>query len=148
MTANRRDRDNTKTADRQVSSISSSSTTSTTTLHTDPGVSWLSPYEMETIREVYEDVLGPINTYKAQAIGKAIACGLTMDAVIDAIEQTAMAARPSHAYLAAILRRYASYGLTTKQAAERDRETFAARREAANRERAVWYRSPDEDMPW
>ena len=148
MTADRTVRDNTKTAERQGSSISNSGSSSTTTMHTDPGVSWLSPYEMETIREVYEDVLGPINTYKAQAIGKAIACGLTLDAIIDAIEQTAMAARPTHAYLAAILRRYATYGLTTRAAAERDREDFAARREAANRERATWYRSTDDDMPW
>jgi hypothetical protein len=144
MTADRTVRDNTKTAERQRNKISSS----TTTIDTEPGVLLLHPVDMEAIRTGYVDILGPINAIKARAIEAAINSGLDASAILDALEQTALAARPSHAYLCAILRRYITQGIRTAADAEADREAYAARREAANRERAAWYADPSDDMPW
>ena len=130
-----------------IGSSSSSSTTTTTTVAHAPG-RVLDPQDYEAIRTGYVDIIGPLNAIKAQDIEAAIQCGLDAGAVLDAIEQTGLARRPSHAYLRAILRRYAQFGIYTRDLAELDREKFAARREAANAERASWYADPQDAMPW
>ena len=87
--------------------------------------------------------------FKAEAIEKAIDAGLEADAIMEAIKETAMARRPSHYYLAAILTRYMNDGLTTK--AKIDAERFARRRERfiSNRQRwSDWYESPEDAVPW
>lgn len=108
----------------------------------------MNPIDLEAIRTGYVDVLGQLNAYKAQDIERAIAFGLDASAILDALEQTALAPRPSHAYFRAILGRYISQDIKTAQDAERDRDKFRARREAANRERAAWYADPADNMPW
>ena len=119
-----------------------------TTIDTEPGV-FLSPMDMEAIRQTYNDILGTLNFIKARDIEWAIRSGLKAGAILDAIEQTAMAHRPSHPYLVAILERYISYGIHTREDAERDRIAHKARRDAANRERwNAWYKNPEDDMPW
>ena len=130
------------------SSTTTTTTSTTTTYNTEPGVFRVNPIDLEAIRSGYVDILGPINSIKARAIEAAIAHGLDASAILDALEQTALAARPSHAYLCAILRRYITQGIRTAADAEADRAEYAARREAANRERAAWYADPADAMPW
>ena len=71
--------------------------------HTEPGV-LCAPHDLEAIRQGYEQVLGLLNVFKARDIEAALRSGLDAGAILDAIEETAMAPRPSHYYLRAILR--------------------------------------------
>jgi hypothetical protein len=98
--------------------------------------------DLEQIRQMYVDVLGPLNAIKARDIEQAIGAGLTASAILDAIEQTALAPRPAHAYLRAVLRRYVAEHVTTAEEAERTREAYRAQRAAAGRERSTWYDAP------
>lgn len=98
---------------------------------------------------MYVDVLGPLNRIKARDIEAAIANGVQTSAIIDALDETALAARPSHQYLRAILRRYVSFGIYTAEDAEKDREQFRAQREASNREKwGAWYKNPEDEFPF
>lgn len=120
---------------------------STTTIHTDPGVFYLSPQDMETIRQYYSSILGPLNMVKAAAIERAIGAGLTASAILDALEQTALAPRPSHAYLTAILQRYMAEGITTAEEAEQQRFQRRHEREMARVEREHnWYMTPADEL--
>lgn len=101
-----------------------------------------SPMDLEQIRQLYVDVLGPLNAIKARDIEQAMGAGVTASAILDALEQTALAPRPTHAYLRAVLRRYAAEGVTTAEDAERSREAYRAQRAAAGRERTTWYDAP------
>ena len=101
-----------------------------------------SPMDLEQIRQMYVDVLGPLNAIKARDIEQAMNGGLTASAILDAIEQTALAPRPAHAYLRAVLRRYVAEHVTTAEDAERTREAYRAQRAAAGRERSAWYDAP------
>jgi DNA replication protein DnaD len=98
--------------------------------------------DLEQIRQMYVDVLGPLNAIKAQGIERAMKQEIEPSAILDALEQTALAPRPSHAYLMAILRRYAAAGIHTADEAEADRQRFAIERAAASRERSTWYDAP------
>ena len=140
--------DNT-TTDRDSKRSSSSSTAiySSSTVHGAGHV--LTPWDMEAIREGYVDILGSLNAIKARDIEAAISCGLDAGAILDALEQTALATRPSHAYFRTIIRRYMAEGIHTANEAEEAREIFRAKREAANRERwNAWYKDPADDFPF
>lgn len=100
------------------------------------------PMELEQIRQMYVDAIGPLNAIKARDIERAMTDGLTVTAILDAIEQTAYAPRPSHAYLRAVLRRYIAEGVHTAEDAERTREAYRAQRAATGRERSTWYDAP------
>lgn len=120
---------------------------STTTIHTDPGVFCLPPQDLEAIRTYYNSILGPLNMAKAAVIERAIQAGVTASAILDALEQTALAPRPSHAYLTAILRRYMAEGITTAEEAEAQRFQRRHEREMARVEREhTWYMSPADEL--
>ena len=136
---------NYKTGKERERQTDTTTTNYSTTINTEPGV--LSPIQLEAIRTAYVDVIGPLNMYRAQIIEQAMATGLDAGAILDAIEQTAMAPRPSHAYLAAILRRYIAAGITTAAAAMADRQRHAVRRAAAGREASPWYARPSAHNP-
>ena len=150
MTAQRRERDFTETASSERASSSpsstpSTSTTSTTMAHGAGRI--LDPQDLEAIRTGYADVLGALNAVKARDIERAISCGLDASAILDAIEQTALAPRPSHAYLRAILERYAREEITSAERAERDREVHRLRQQSWRDEQTVaWYNPPMD--PW
>ena len=147
MTQSRTDTNFTETdREREAGSRTRSSST-TTTAHATGHI--LSPLDYEAIRTMYVDVLGPLNRIKARDIEVAIANGLQASAILDALYETALAARPSHQYMRAILRRYVSFGIYTAEDAEKDREQFRAQREASNREKwGAWYKDPTDDMPF
>lgn len=106
-----------------------------------------SPMDLEQIRTMYVDVLGALNAIKARDIEQAMNGGVTTSAILDALEQTALAPRPTHAYLRAVLRRYVAEGVTTAEEAERSREAYRAQRAAAGRERSAWYDAPAPARP-
>ena len=117
-------------------------TTTSSSKATDPGV-LLDPAALEEIRQAYESVLGPLNSVKAYDIEHAIHAGLQTSAILDAIDQTAMAMNPTHYYLRAILRRYISDQIFTRERAERLRDIRRMAREARIESRWVaWYESP------
>lgn len=148
MTELRRDRGFSETAEAAPTSTTYSTTTSTTTRDTEPGV-FCGPDDLETIRETYAGVLGGLNLVKARDIEQALTKGVQPSAILDAIEQTALAPRPSHAYLRAILRRYAAEGITTQAAAAADRERRRWKIETyKEQQRIAWYNPPAEDLFW
>ena len=118
---------------------------STTTYHTEPGV-LCTPMELEQIRTLYEDVIGRLNVVKAQDIEEALKAGVKAEAVLDALEQTALAPRPSHYYLRAILRRYTEKGIHTVWDAERERHIRRSLQTYAREERDAWYKPADYDQ--
>lgn len=148
MTASVYTADKTVTRDRQLGGQQNATRSSSTTTTAHGAGRTLNPVDLEAIRSGYVDILGQLNAIKARDIERAITCGLEASAILDALEQVALAPRPSHAYFRAVLGRYISQGIFTGQDAERDREEFRARREAANRERAAWYADPADSMPW
>ena len=126
-----------------------STTTTSSSVNTQPGVHTLDAHEWEMIRQEYVNILGPLNIYKAQDIEMAVDHGLEASAILEAIEQTAMARRPSHYYLRAILKRYLVNNLRTAADVQRDREERARERNLANRQQwSAWYSSPDDYSPW
>ena len=124
-----------------------SSSSSSTTYNTEPGV-FLDPMEYEMIRQTYTRLLGVLNAYKAQDIERAINRYVQTSAIIDALEQTALAPRPSHAYFRAILMRYADHCILTREQAEEERKERRRQRYLAKRQQySSWYDSPiDEDQ--
>ena len=103
-----------------ATSITSTSTTTSSSTH-GTGRVLLDPSDFDIIAEHYDKILGPLNAYKARDIIRAAQNGLEVSAIIDAIDQTAMAPRPSHYYLRAVLTRYWSEGLTTVEKVQEDR---------------------------
>lgn len=97
--------------------------------------------DLERVASAYVEILGPLNAVKAKILEQAMSKGMDAGAIIDAIEQTALAPRPSHNYLSAVLRRYMAQGITSAEAAAADRQRFAARRAAAS-DVGAWYSRP------
>ena len=143
---------NNKETEQQTNNNHSSTTTSagsSSSVATEPGVHSLSAHDLEIIRQSYVDILGQLNASKAHDIERAIKAGLDAGAILEAIDQTAMARRPSHYYLRAVLNRYICYGLLTAADVLRDREERMRERYQANREQwSTWYHNPEEDLPW
>ena len=131
---------------RITSSTSSASSNTTTVAHGSRRV--LEPWELEKIRKCYVDVLGPLNFFKARIIEEAIDHGLQASAIIDALEQTAIAPRPSHAYLSAILRRYICQDIRTVQDAERDRYRRRVEREDGLKQALNWWERSSDELPF
>lgn len=129
-----------KQAIRETGSPTTSS--SSTTTDTQPGV-FLAPWEYEQIRQGYESLLGRLNIHKAHDIEIAINRRVEVSAILDALEQTALAPRPSHAYFRAILTRYAEHGILTREDAEAERQERRRERYLAKRQQySAWYDAP------
>lgn len=147
MTTQRQQEDIKKTARTDLQSSGASSSSSTTTYHTEPGVS---ACDLEVIRQYYERILRCyLNAFTAADIEQAINAGLKTSAILDALDETAMAPRPSHYYFRAILKRYMVEGITTREQAEEQRMRRRHERAMArmNRENA-WYSSPMDVTEW
>ena len=117
--------------------------TTTTTTNTEPGV-LADPHDLELIRQAYLEILGPINVVKANIIERALMNGVKPDAILNAITETGMAPRPSHAYLSAILTRYMMMGITDMAAIEAERAEREQARREANASKWSWYSDPEE----
>lgn len=127
---------------------SSSATSSTTTTRAHGPRRVLEPLELEKIRKCYIDVLGPLNYFKAKVLEEAIQYGLQTSAILDALEQTAIAPRPSHAYLSAILHRYICQDIHTVEDAERDRLRRRYEREDGLKQALNWWERSSDELPF
>lgn len=149
MTYKEQHTNNNTTAEHQATTSSFAATTTTgSSVNTRPGVHYLSPQDYETIRQAYVEILGNLNIWKARDIELAINDGMQVGAILEAIEQTAMARKPSHYYFRAILKRYQACGLLTAADVLRDREQRAHERYEANSAQwSAWYTNPN-DLPY
>ena len=128
-----------RSSDKITTTRTTTSSSTTTRAHTAGRVP-PTPFEWEQIRQTYVDVLGALNCVKAHDIEEAVNQGVQPSAILDAIEQTALAPRPTHYYLRAVLRRYANWGIFTREAAEKDRnERKREQRLAQYRNECTWY---------
>ena len=128
--------------------IQSATTSSTTSNNTEPGVFSVTAEELEDIRDAYVPILGPLNIVKANVIERALSCGIKPEAIIHAINETALAPRPSHAYLSAILTRYMNMGITDMAAILRENAQREQSRAEANASKWAWYATPADEMPF
>lgn len=122
-------------------------TTTSSSNDTAPGVFLASPQDLEAIREMYVSILGPLNVVKASIIERALRNGVKPDAIIYAINETAIARRPSHAYLCSILSRYMTDGILDMNAILREKAQRDRARADANAAKWGWYASPEDDIP-
>lgn len=82
--------------------------------HTEPGVS-INREAGERIVQAFTQAVGPMNYYVAQEIESAIRQGLTVANVLEAIQITSFAPRPSAAYLRAVLRNWIHDGVSHRR---------------------------------
>ena len=82
--------------------------------HTEPGVS-INREAGERIVQAFTQAVGPMNYFIAQEIEKAIQQGLTVANVLEAIQITSFAPRPSAAYLRAVLRNWIRDGVSHRR---------------------------------
>lgn len=105
-----------------------SSSSNTTTIPTRPGVCLLNPQDLEDIRISYKSSLGmELTATVAAYIERCLRAGMQAEVVVDAIERTGWARRPSPFYLRAILRRYLEWSIFTMEDVlddQADREDF------------------------
>lgn len=80
--------------------------------HTEPGVFMITADDAERICKAYNSAIGVLNGTVAAMIESAVKGGLTVDNIIQAINETAFAPRPSAAYLRAILRNWLKNGVS------------------------------------
>lgn len=82
--------------------------------HTEPGVS-INREAGERIVQAFTQAIGPMNYFVAQEIESAIQQGLTVANVLEAIQITSFAPRPSAAYLRAVLRNWIRDGVSHRR---------------------------------
>ena len=129
-------------------SITSRNTSTTTTRSTHPGVFQNSALEadhdLRVIGQAYTDVLGPMALPIARYIKKLLQDGMAAEVVLDAIQQTAWARRPSPQYFRAICARRMDQGIMSMGDMIEEHDAWEAR------QRPWW--APDardrDDLPW
>ena len=105
-------------------------------MHTEPGVSYFNDDELDTLAARYEANVGNGIT---PGIGKVILAareqGVSFEMILNAIDETGMARRPSAHYLRAILERYIAEGIYTTQDYQRDQRRRKERAASRSTER-------------
>lgn len=104
----------------------------TTTVSTPPGVHEL---DLIQLKNAYSRLLGPMTAQVGWFFEELLTYGMEIDVIIDAIDQTGWARRPSPQYLRAILRRYKANGIRTMQQVVNNRSEF----DEARDERREWW---------
>ena len=126
MTWNGKEFETRSTSTTTSRTASSSSTSSTTTsAYTLPGVSW----DLAAIKESYNQVLGEMKAAVAWYIEKLLADGMEPEVVLNALQETAWARRPSPQYFRAICERYRFSGLKTMAQVLHDQQEHAQAKE-------------------
>ena len=106
--------------------VLSTSTSTTSSIATEPCVC-ISPEALEAIREAYVACVGFMTASIAHEIEAAIKDGMFPEVVIDAIQQTGNAPRPSPYYLRTILRRCRRDGILNADQLAADKEKHEQR---------------------
>lgn len=104
------------------------------------------PAELEQIRIAYNSVLGELNCVKARIIEQAMEYAVEPSAIIDAIEQTALAPRPSFYYFRAILTRYMNEHIHTAADAEHERYLRREKQQNEKWAREEWFEHREQDL--
>ena len=86
-----------------------------------PGVS----QDYMAIKEAYCSAIGPLTAPVAWYLEGLMADGMTPEVILNAIQETGWARRPSPQYLRAILERYKAHGILTIPQLLHDQEEFA-----------------------
>lgn len=122
------------------SSTSSSTSTTTTTIHTHPGVFWNDDM-LEAIAKKYEDIIGyAINGTIGHYLRRCMNAGMNAYVVLDAIERTGWARKPSPYYLRAILERYLRDDILTLDDVHADeRDRYIYRRQKKLEKETGWF---------
>lgn len=129
---------------------SSTSSTSTTTRHTEPGVSCFAgknaldqEHDLKVFAKAYNDILGPMNMQIAYYVTQLCHQGMELEVILDALQQTAWARRPSPQYFRAICARRQSQGILTMAALAAEQDAWEARAKP-------WWQVDDnrDDLPW
>ena len=127
-------------------------TSTSTSLAPEPGVSRiLDPYDLSLIRDCYTDSIGSLTGAIAYYIEGKMKRGMETEVILDAIEQTGWARRPSPHYFRAILDRLEEQGIkTSRQLSDDKMRRYREREEANSRQWRKWYREDDsiENMPF
>ena len=100
------------------SSINSSS--SSTSIHTQPGV-----HDLCCIKEAYNNCIGDLKAPIAWYLEGLMASGMQPEVILNAIQETGWARRPSPQYLRAILERYKAYGILNMMQLIHDQDEHA-----------------------
>lgn len=123
------DRQNYETRTRRTttSSTASSSTSSSSTssVYTDPGVS----QDYQAIKEGYCSAIGPLTAPVAWYLEGLMNDGMAPEVILNAIQETGWARRPSPQYLRAILERYRLHGIKTIPQLLHDQDEFAEQKQ-------------------
>lgn len=127
--------DNNTSNPRSMNTINSSRssnriTSTTTTGDTRPGV-FSNPLEAENTLHVigmeYNNILGPMNMQIARYIEQLLREGMEPEVILDALQSTAWARRPSPQYFRAICARYRERGIMTMGAVLHDQDEWESR---------------------
>lgn len=115
--------------------------TSSISIHTQPGVCQLSPSDLEDIRIAYKTSLSmPLTSTVAHFIENCLYAGMHADVVIEAINRTGWAKRPTPFYLRAILNRFLQAQILTMQDVKDDEEErLDFQRQAGEDAWKYWY---------
>lgn len=126
------------------SSSSCSCSSTTTTVYTEPGVS-KNPLalqeDLHAIAQEYNNILGPMNMQIARFIERLLHDGMAANVILDALQETAWARRPSPQYFRAICARYYDRGILTMGALLHDRDEWENKRKP-------WWNVDDPELPF
>lgn len=129
----------TNTARNNIIPMTTTTTTSSSSVHTQPGVS----DDQLRILIAYNEILGDMPSQVGHFLTELMADGMEADVIINAINDTAWAPRPSPRYLRGILLRYQDDEINTMEDLRRNqsRRDMARRRDHYAREQELeWWR--------
>ncbi|MDO4357193.1 MAG: hypothetical protein Q4E13_11855 [Clostridia bacterium] len=102
--------------------------------------------EQSAIEEAYYDALGErIPAIVCREVLRSLRMGMQIEVILSAMNDTALARRPTARYLLAILRRYQLSDILTADDLARDRAIHERHMEA---ERNRWRRADADEDPW
>ena len=106
----------------RISSMNTSSTS--TTASTEPGVLY-NENDLLSIKQAYNDCIGDLKAAVAWYLEGLIKWGMEPEVILNAINETGWAKRPSPQYMRAILERYKAHGIKSMPHLLHDQEEFA-----------------------
>lgn len=131
MTFERKDLGNTptvtptSTTTRTSAASSPRSTSSTSSRYTEPGVF----HDLQVFKESWNRTIGPMNAAIAFFVEAMMAEGMEMGVLLNALQETSWARRPSPQYFRAIVNRYRASGLHTMEQVLLDQQEHEKQRE-------------------
>lgn len=150
MTWNRNNSEDTTVTPRSITTSnngsSSTSSTSTTTTKTRsrafPENALDQEHDLRVFAKAYNDILGPMNSQIAYFVTNLCQQGMELEVILDALQQTAWARRPSPQYFRAICARRQSQGILTMAALVAEQDAWEARA------KPWWQPEERDELPW